>query len=77
MESKRLDDLEEVVAHQDKQIQDLSDMIIAQNKDIARLQREIVKLGGKIQELETASQKEEGEGLSILEQALRDKPPHY
>mgnify|MGYP000324246427 FL=1 len=77
MESKRLDDLEEVIAHQDKQIQDLSDMIIAQNKDIARLQREIVKLGGKIKELEHASHKDDGEGLSLLEQALRDKPPHY
>lgn len=75
MSEKRLQTLEETLAHQDQQIADLSEMLILQGREIAKLHKEITKLNGK---LETAnSHSGEGEALSGTEFAAQNKPPHY
>ncbi len=70
----KMNRLEEALAHQEKQIQDLSDMVSQQWAEIDGLKRSILKLQGKLSQVESVVGEEE---LSVSEQALRDKPPHY
>lgn len=77
MSEDRLNHLEETVAHQEKQIRDLSDMVTAQWDQIDLLKARLTKMQGKVQELEDNLPDAESKGLSISEQAARDKPPHY
>lgn len=77
-EEDRLTKLEMLAAHQEQQIQDLSDMIALQGKEIDLLKRRLEKTQLKMLELgEGAGAISENEGLSVSDQAQRDKPPHY
>ena len=69
--------IEEILAHHESQIQDLSDMVAKQWKLIDSLQDEIKLLKDKIGALKYSDNESGGENLSVTEQALRDKPPHY
>ena len=77
MAENSTDKIEAALAHQDRQIQDLSDMVTRQWQEIDALKKYITGLQGKIESLEDTMRTGEGEPLSVTEQALRDKPPHY
>lgn len=70
-------DIEEILAHQEQQINDLSEMLIAQGHDIAALKKHIHKLESKVNVMGEDSAADAGQGLSSIEQAAQDKPPHY
>lgn len=69
--------MQTTLAHHERQIQDLSDIVLEQRRDIDRLKLLLEKTGRKLADLEMAAAEGQGEGLSVTEQALRDKPPHY
>lgn len=66
-----------MLAHQERQIQDLSDLLNLQRKEIDILKARLDKTQRKIVEIEQGSPEIKDNGLSVTEQALRDKPPHY
>lgn len=66
MTEEKLNAIEETLAHQEQQIQDLSDMVVTQGREMATLRKEILKLQGKIENMD------EGE-----QQPANQKPPHY
>jgi len=66
MSTQDIQNLQETVAHQEQQIIDLSDMIIAQGRAIDALKKEVLKLQGKMEQMD--------EGGA---QAANQKPPHY
>lgn len=61
-----IQNLQETVAHQEQQINDLSDMIIAQGQAIDAFKKEILKLQGKMEQINEGG-----------EQVADQKPPHY
>ena len=65
MNEQAIQDLQETVAHQEQQISDLSDMIIAQGHEIDTLKKVLLKLQGKVENIE--------DGAPEADQ----KPPHY
>lgn len=67
MINDRINNLEEIVATQDRQINDLSDMVNAQWKEIDRLKLLIKKADAKIQSLEDGADAPEANA----------PPPHY
>ena len=72
--------IQEALAYQEQQISDLSEIVITQGKEIEDLKFYIKKLEHKIEVLEEdiTEEAEDGKsGLSVSEQAARDKPPHY
>ncbi len=75
MSEERLVKIETMLAHQEQQIQDLSDVVGAQRKEIDMLTRRLEKTQAKLLDLQDAGGEEKA--LSVTEQALRDKPPHY
>ena len=77
MTGNEINNIEETLAHQEQQISDLSEMVIRQGNEIERLKKHLLKLQGKIGVIEETAGTQEGEGLSAMEQAERDKPPHY
>lgn len=77
MSEKRLQTLEETLAHQDQQIADLSEMLILQGREIAKLHNDITKLNGKISLMENHETQGESEALSGADFAAQNKPPHY
>lgn len=72
-----LADLQVMLSHHERQIQELSDIVTVQAKDIDRLKKRLDLAHEKLAEVEMASSEGRKEGLSVTEQALRDKPPHY
>jgi uncharacterized coiled-coil protein SlyX len=77
-EDDRLTKLEMLTAHQERQIQDLSDMIHLQRQEIDILKRRFDRTQEKMLEIaEHGASTSEDPPLSVTEQALRDKPPHY
>lgn len=77
MTSEKTDQLEALIAHQDRQIQDLSDMLNLHRKEIDALKIRLDRTQKKLVDMEAPSGGPEGQELSVTEQALRDKPPHY
>lgn len=70
--------IEETLAHHEKALQDLSDMVVKQWDEIDALKGKVKILQDKIGVLsQEAAEGQAGAGLSVTEQALRDKPPHY
>ena len=69
--------MQTLLAHHERQIQDLSDIVMEQRRDIDRLRLLLEKTNQKVTDIELAATDGQGEGLSVTEQALRDKPPHY
>ncbi len=77
MTQDKIQDIEMLLAHQERQLQDLSDMIALQGKEIATLKTRLDRTQKKLVEIEAGGGAEQGESLSVAEQAARDKPPHY
>lgn len=69
--------MEEMLAHQQRQIDDLSDIVTRQWQEIEALKKRLARLQDKVVTLEESGGGEDGKSLSVTEQALRDKPPHY
>ena len=69
--------IEETLSHHEQQIQDLSDMVARQWQEIDLLKKAIRALQEKMGSFSLGAEKTGSENLSVTEQALRDKPPHY
>lgn len=69
--------IEETLAHHERQIQDLSDMVARQWAEIDALKKTLLAVQHKMLSLAQDAGEARSEGLSVTEQALRDKPPHY
>ena len=74
---KTIEDLQIALAHQDRQMNDLNDMITRQWVEIDRLRRDLNMAMGRVKALESHAPDSEREGLSTVEQAALDIPPHY
>ncbi|MAZ76912.1 MAG: slyX family protein [Micavibrio sp.] len=72
----KADRLEETLAHQEQQIQDLNDVVTKQWAEIDRLTKMLGRLKDKVEDIEV-SKGDDGEGLSVIEEAALNKPPHY
>ncbi len=68
-------DIETTLAHHEQQIEQMNAVITDQWKQIEMLEHKLSRAVNKIEQLGHTSDGEEG--LSSLEQAARDKPPHY
>lgn len=78
MTPEKIEEIEMLLAHQERQIQDLSDMITLQGKEIAVLKTRLDRTQKKLVDMEEADGGAgQSESLSVTEQAARDKPPHY
>ena len=78
MTPEKIEEIEMLLAHQERQIQDLSDMITLQGKEIAALKTRLDRTQKKLVDMEeVGGGAGQSEGLSVTEQAARDKPPHY
>jgi SlyX protein len=71
-----IDKIEETLAHQEQQIQDLNDVVTKQWAEIDRLTKVLSRLGDKVDEIQS-SKSDDSEGLSVIEEAALNKPPHY
>lgn len=69
--------MQSLLAHHERQLQDLSDIVTAQRAELDRIRLLLEKTGRKLAEVELAVIETGQEDLSVTEQALRDKPPHY
>lgn len=72
----KADRLEETLAHQEQQIQDLNDVVTKQWAEIDRLTKMLGRLKDKVEDIEV-SKGDDSEGLSVIEEAALNKPPHY
>lgn len=78
MDTTRLTEIEMALATQAKQIEDLSDIAYQQGKEIARLNRQLEMTKQQLQDMEAGSKDAKSEvGLSGIEIAALNKPPHY
>lgn len=77
-ENNRLTEIEIALATQAKQIEDLSDIAYKQGKEIARLNRQLEMTKQQLQDIESGAKDAKSEvGLSGIEIAALNKPPHY
>lgn len=66
------------LANQAKQIEDLSDIVYQQGKEIARLHRQLEMTRQQMIDIESGAKDAKSEvGLSGIEIAALNKPPHY
>ena len=73
-----INDLQMRVAHQDQQIQELNDVVIIQGKEIDALKKHIQMTKSKLTEIENnMSDLGQEAGLSAIDEAAANKPPHY
>ncbi len=78
MEYQRLTEIEMALANQAKQIEDLSDIVYQQGKEIARLHRQLEMTRQQMIDIESGAKDPKSEvGLSGIEIAALNKPPHY
>lgn len=78
MDNNRLDNIEMALAHQAQQIEDLSDMTFRQGQEIERLKRQLDLAKQQLADLESGAKDAKSEvGLSNMEVAILNKPPHY
>ncbi|MBL8640996.1 MAG: SlyX family protein [Alphaproteobacteria bacterium] len=78
MEQNRLTEIEMALSNQAKEIQDLSDIVYQQGKEIARLNRQLETTKQQLIDIESGTKDAKSEiGLSGLEIAVLNKPPHY
>jgi uncharacterized coiled-coil protein SlyX len=77
MAENRINNIEETLAYQDQKITDLSDMVASQWDEIESLKNYIKRLSDKVDVLESSSDSQKDESLSVSELAEREKPPHY
>lgn len=72
---ERIIDLEMKLAHVEQQFEDLNAVVLEQSEIIRALKAKLSLAESKIEDL--ANAKEDGENLSSIEIAAREKPPHY
>lgn len=73
-----IDDIEALIAHQDKQIQELNEVVTRQWEEIDALKKYMKLTKNKMQELESnIGELSQNDGMSISDMAAMDKPPHY
>lgn len=78
MDNDRLNRIEIALAHHSKQIEDLSEVTFAQGKEIQRLNRQLDIAKQQIADMESGAKDAKSEiGLSGIEIAALNKPPHY
>ena len=78
MSEDRLNELECKIAYLESQNSEMSDVLHAQWKEIDLLKRKIVRAESKIESLEhSRSDSDDTAGMSSIEIAALDKPPHY
>lgn len=71
----KINDLESLLAHQERQIQELNDIVTQQAADIEALKKYVKLTKDKLLEIE--GQLEPQNALSPTEEAQANKPPHY
>ena len=75
---ERLNRLEMTIAHQEKQIDELSEMTAKQWDIIERLKRQLDMTQKQLADMESHTKDAKSEvGLSSIEVAALNKPPHY
>ncbi len=73
-----LKSIETILAHQAKQIDDLSEMVYLQGQEISRLKNQMANTKQQLADIETGAKDAKSEiGLSGIEIAALNKPPHY
>lgn len=73
-----IQDLEALIAHQDKQIQELNDVVTKQWNEIDALKKYMQMTKSKIQEIENnIGELGAGDNMSVMDEAAANKPPHY
>ncbi len=73
-----INNLQMMIAHQDKQIQELNDVVIAQGKEIDALKKHIQMTKSKLAEIENnIGDLGQDTNMSIIDEAAANKPPHY
>ncbi len=77
MDENRLIKIETALMHQDHQIADLEEALELQRREIEALRKYLERLLSRVDDMEQGGSGEDGKTLSVAEQALRDKPPHY
>lgn len=77
MNEEEFQKIQTLLAHHERQIHDLSDIVTEQRQEIDRLKARLDKTSQKLADIELSSGGGEGQGLSVADQAMRDKPPHY
>ena len=77
MINKKLNSIEEVLAHQEQHIHDLNEIVTRQWNEIDMLKKNMVKMQSKISIFESNTHAAEDKSLSDIELAAQEKPPHY
>jgi SlyX protein len=78
MTTERLDQIEILLAHQEKQIEELSDMTARQWEAIDLLKRRLETVIGRLNDMEISARESKTDGAkSVAEIAAIEKPPHY
>jgi uncharacterized coiled-coil protein SlyX len=87
MTEQKIKAIEEKLAYQEQHVDDLSQMVSDQWGQIEALKKQIKNMTDKIERLEAMEDNDhrdgagdgagDGDRLSLIEQAIRDKPPHY
>lgn len=78
MNEDKLKHIEIILAHQEKQIADLSEMTSRQWDEIDLLKRKLDIAQKRIADMESGAKDDKSEiGLSSIEVAALNKPPHY
>ncbi len=77
MSEDRITELEITIAHHEQQIQDLSDIVTDQWKQIELLNKRLDKALSKIDQMQSDGRDNADAGLSSIEKAALEIPPHY
>ena len=70
-------DIQTILAHHEQKIEELNEVVTSQWKKIDALQRALERANDKIDQMEFDAKSEDGEKVSSIELARRQKPPHY
>lgn len=76
MTDRDIQNMQEILAHQEKQIHELNDVVTRQWDEIDMLKKRLNRMQDKIQILEDHSSSDD-KPLSVSDEAARNKPPHY
>ena len=75
-DENRLQAIETTLMHQARQIEDLSDIVVLQAKELDTLKRKLSLTHERLETLRVTMESGE-KALSVTEEALLNKPPHY
>lgn len=75
---QKINNMEIMLAHQDRQIQELNDLVAKQWEEIDALKIYVRATKSKLDELENnIGEAGDDNGLSVSDVAEKNKPPHY